>query len=494
MKETWKAAKVGVFVVVALVATYLSYRLIEERRAGAEGYRVWAIFDDAQGLADKSRVLVAGIQVGYIESIRLWGSRARVDLHMEKEVKLYTDASIAKRSASILGESILVIDPGTRGREVLRDGMRLNTAPEAGGTDQIMANVAEATKSIKAVAAQLERVFGSPEGGALMSSSLQNLAQALEGINRTIQQNEEIINRTLANVEMTTEEGGPRLVHALENIETITENVRQIVADNRAGVNHAVGEVDETIASIHQAADQLNQVLADVGQVTGRTARGEGTVGRLTSDDGLIDEVQGVAEGIGDIVGGVSRLQTIVSLRSEYNFLANTFKSYVSLRLQPGEDRYYLLELINDPRGLTSFTRTTVSTSPPMDGVPQNYQETRVETRDAFRFSILFAKRIYFVTGRFGILESTGGLGIDLHFLDNRLEISTDLFAFGEKSLPRLRMKAALEFVRRAWLLAGVDDALNSDSTDVFVGLMLRFNDEDLKSILPFTGGLSTGT
>jgi hypothetical protein len=35
-----------------------------------------------------------------------------------------------------------------------------------------------------------------------------------------------------------------------------------------------------------------------------------------------------------------------------------------------------------------------------------------------------------------------------------------------------------------------VDDALNG-TRDVFLGLMLRFNDDDLKGILPFAGGLA---
>ena len=34
----------------------------------------------------------------------------------------------------------------------------------------------------------------------------------------------------------------------------------------------------------------------------------------------------------------------------------------------------------------------------------------------------------------------------------------------------------------------GVDDILNNDRRDYFVGLQLRFNDQDLKTILPFAG------
>jgi phospholipid/cholesterol/gamma-HCH transport system substrate-binding protein len=36
------------------------------------------------------------------------------------------------------------------------------------------------------------------------------------------------------------------------------------------------------------------------------------------------------------------------------------------------------------------------------------------------------------------------------------------------------------------WLLGGVDDIFSDTRRDYFVGLQLKFNDEDLKTILPF--------
>jgi phospholipid/cholesterol/gamma-HCH transport system substrate-binding protein len=225
--------------------------------------------------------------------------------------------------------------------------------------------------------------------------------------------------------------------------------------------------------------------MKDVKTVTERTARGEGTIGRLTQDEKLINEVEGVVEDVSSFTEPIGRLQTIVRLRSEYNFLANTFKNYVGLRIQPREDRYYAFELIADPRGKTTFTQRQVRVSPPPDGEPEFYQETVSETKDAFRFSLMFAKRIHFATFRFGILESTGGLGVDFHLLNDHLEMNTDVFAIGEQQYARLRIALAYEVVKRLWVVGGIDDTLN-ESRDFFLGAQLRFNDEDLKSILPF--------
>jgi phospholipid/cholesterol/gamma-HCH transport system substrate-binding protein len=39
--------------------------------------------------------------------------------------------------------------------------------------------------------------------------------------------------------------------------------------------------------------------------------------------------------------------------------------------------------------------------------------------------------------------------------------------------------------LKTLWIVGGVDDMLN-ESRDFFLGAQLRFNDEDLKAILPF--------
>ncbi|HJK98931.1 MAG TPA: MlaD family protein [Polyangiaceae bacterium LLY-WYZ-14_1] len=487
MRETWNAAKVGLLVVGMLGLGWFAYRAVEEGVGGPGGYRLYALFEDARGLIPKSRVLIAGIDVGYIRKISLVERQARVDLEITEGIEIHEDGSISRESASILGEAILVIDPGSRDAPLLEPGDRIPTAPGAPSTDEILSSVGRTAESVESIAAQVERVFGTEEGGQLMQQALVNLAEALEAVNRTIRANEQVVGNTLANLEATTNQAGPRIVRILDNVERVTSDLRVLAEASEGELDAQGGAVAGTVASLRRSSDELESVLEDVQEVTGRIARGEGTVGRLTEDETLIDEVEGTVRDIGDFVGPIARLQTIVELRSEWNFLANTLKSYVSLRLQPREDRYYLIQFVNDPRGQTSFTETTIRRSPPGDEEVPIQQETRVTTTDDFRFTVMLAKRVAFATFRFGILESTGGVGTDLHFFRDALEFNVDLFALGEQAVPRLRVRAAYEVVSKLWILAGADDVFDEDA-DFFLGAQLRFNDEDLKSILPFAG------
>src|SRR5206468_2779176 len=184
------------------------------------------------------------------------------------------------------------------------------------------------------------------------------------------------------------------------------------------------GELRSTAERLNRATASLESALQHANNVAARLDKGEGTVGRLTKDETLINEVETVVENVGDLVGGVGRLQTVVGLRTDYNFLANTIKSYVELRLQPSEDKYYAIEIVNDPRGKTSITQTDYDTTNP--NLPSHYREITVSTTNSFRFSFQFAKRFGNFTGRFGIKESTGGIGLDVHLLDDRFELKQD--------------------------------------------------------------------
>jgi phospholipid/cholesterol/gamma-HCH transport system substrate-binding protein len=401
------------------------------------------------------------------------------------DVPLHTDASLAKRASSLLGEFVIVLGPGADNLPLLKDGDEIKVTVEPTTTDQIMKDVAEIAEQVKAVSRSLAGSVGTDKGQEDIKQTLANLAEVTDQLNGAIKENRESIRRIVLNLEGISGKSGPEVAQILENVKVITTEVRELVATNQVGGAPAPGSIRGTVDNLNKASVDLQAALSHVNSITGRIDRGEGTIGKLTKDETLINEVNNVVEGVGDFVGGVARTQTVVSLREDYNFQANTIKTFVELRLQPREDKYYSIELINDPRGLTRFEQVDVDTTNPNQ--PPHYREIRTTTSNAFRFSFQFARRLGPVTGRFGIKESTGGVGVDLHLLQDRFELRQDLFGFGEQLQPRWRVALAYEFIRRLWLIAGVDDIFSRNRRDYFIGLQLRFIDEDLKSIMPFT-------
>ncbi|HTJ83502.1 MAG TPA: MlaD family protein [Polyangiaceae bacterium] len=490
MSDFSRAAKVGLMAVVLTIAVFFGYRFISRSTGTSGGYRVYAYMPDMTGVAPQSRVMISGIQVGVVEKIWLDQGRARVDIKMKPDVTLYDDAAIGKRSASLIGEYYIVLTPGTAGLRELEDGDEIKHYIEEPTIQSLQGQIADILKDVKAVTESLKNTVGSDRGQEQIAAILKNLAEVTEQLNQTVKENRDAVKGTLANVNAITGEARPQVAAILENIRQVSQDVRQFTGQGTGGTddkgNPKNGEIRSALERIDRASASLESMLGHADNIAAHIDKGEGTVGRLVKDETLVNEVQTVVEDVGDLVGGISRIQTVVGLRADYNFLRNTVKTYVELRLQPAVDKYYMIQLVNDPRGKTGIEQTTVTSTNPND--PPVYRETRVTTTNSFRFSFQFAKRLGPFTGRFGILESTGGIGLDLHLIDDRFELQQDLFGFGEQLTPRWRITVGYEFIDKLWLLGGVDDLLTSEGRDYFVGLQLRFTDNDLKTILPFAG------
>ncbi|MFO0677458.1 MAG: MlaD family protein [Polyangiaceae bacterium] len=489
MAKVSEAAKVGLFVLASAGAAFAVYRVVAKDIGSGGGYVVHTRLKDASGIAPHSRVTIAGIPVGTIDKIVLDNGQARVDLKIRGDVALYDNATVGKKSTSLLGEFAIVVTPGTEDHRKLKDGDEIAVIIEAATTDQIMNDVARIADRIKVVSEQLAASIGTEQGGKNMQAILENLAQATDAINKTVRENKDLVHSTLVHVDAIASTSQPQVERILDNVRQVTDEMR-ILMSQAKGETGKPGELRDTVESINRAAKKLESTLGHMDTVAGRIDRGEGTIGRLSKDEKLINEVESVAEGVNDYVTRLSTFQTQVGLRSDYNFLANTIKSFVEVRLQPREDKYYLIELVNDPRGKTTFTQTDVDTTNPND--PAHYREIRTTTTDAFRFTLQFARRMGPFTGRFGVKESTGGIGLDTHLLNNRFEIVQDIFGFGEDIKPRYRVFLGYEFVHHLWLLGGVDHVFFANRRDYFLGLQLRFTDDDLKTVLPFAPSVSS--
>lgn len=482
-----QAAKVGAFTIVTVGSGFFIHDFVTKGTSGGEGYTVYALMDDASGVVKHSHVRVAGIPVGSIEKVSLQGNQARVDIRVQGDVPLYEDATVSKVSSSLLGDYSLKIAPGTEGRITLKDGQEIRVLSEGATTDDILQQVNEIAKDLKRVSGSLANSVGTNQGEQDLRDTLHNLAEVTKALNETVKENRESVRNILVTIENMTAKSAPEVEQILENVRVTTNEVRTFV-EKADDPNTPAEELKQIVSKVNRASDDMEKALDDIETVTDRLEKGEGTLGRLSKDDKLINEVEGIAEGIGDFVSSLDRLRTIVSLRSDYNMMAGSVKSYVEVRLQPREDKYYSFELISDPRGSVFIEQLDVTTTNPND--PPQYRETRRRTTDAFRFSLQFAQRMGPFVGRFGIKESTGGIGLDTLLFDDRLELRQDLFAFSEAPIPRYRVFLGYEFLHRLWVLGGVDDVLSNDRRDYFLGLQLRFDDRDLKNILPFAGGL----
>lgn len=119
----WINLSVGFIMILGMLCLgYLSVSFGEVRIWGADRYTVDAVFTNVTGLQEDTQVLISGIPVGSVESIKLDDYQARVTLSLRQDIDLYEDAIASIRTQGLLGEKYVALSPGGFGQVLAKDG------------------------------------------------------------------------------------------------------------------------------------------------------------------------------------------------------------------------------------------------------------------------------------------------------------------------------------------------------------------------------------
>jgi phospholipid/cholesterol/gamma-HCH transport system substrate-binding protein len=238
-------------------------------------------------------------------------------------------------------------------------------------------------------------------------------------------------------------------------------------------VNNVAKNIDTYINE--ESLARVDRSLKNIEEITAKINKGEGTLGRLINDDQTVEELNTAIQHVNNFLGGADKLETSLDFHSE--FMTNDqSKSFLGVRIQPGLDRYYELDVISDTRGVTNIENDTSVE----DGVShtQSYKKTYI---NQFKITGLFAKNFWDFTVKGGIIENYGGVGLDYYLFGNRdIRLSTEAYEF---QALQLRAFMRYNFFHGFYLTAGGDNLLSKDTgkASAFFGAGLFLTNDDLK-------------
>lgn len=443
--------KVGALVLaVAGIVAFMSMQISDDPGFLSRKQQAWFLMPNAGGLVKNSAVRSAGIPVGVIKDITLQDGQARVDISVKSDVPLYKSAVIEIKSQGILGDAHVEINPGSPTDGPLGDGEQIINVKSKGSLDSLISSVSEVTSSLKEVA--------------------NNLREALseDGTNKHI------------------------LGRIVKNVEKLTSDIAEMTSENK-------GKIGEIVDQVHDVTSELKKVLTDPGQdgfkatwkkasdaiknleeVTAKINRGDGAIGKLINDETTADNLDTAIAGVSGMVDAANRIQTGFDLNAVYLSEAKATKSTVGIMIQPGLDRYYYLGFMNDPLGVEKTTRTKITDTG--NGTVLGDTTEEKTYKNEFKITALFAKNFWDLTIKGGLIENTGGFGLDYHFFDRKLKFSVEAFDFTQMNL---RPSVTYNFYRGLYLSGGVNDSLNkSDRRSSYLGAGLFLTNDDLKLLL----------
>jgi phospholipid/cholesterol/gamma-HCH transport system substrate-binding protein len=302
MRKKSSEVWVGIFVVVGILLLILLTMKIEKFQIGKEiGYLINIYFDSAAGLDKSAAVRVAGVHVGHVEKVTLEQGKARVTFRLPPDIVIYKDSKAYLKSEGFLGERYVEITQGTPGApRVEPNGVIEQGAPPV-DVEQVLSKVSGLGDDIKEVVAPVKDLVKSmdPKKVEGMIANLDKFSSQLEGIAKD------------------SKETIQKAKDAFASMEDIGDKVKRgegtlgkLISDDSV-----YQDVKKTVETAKEASESAKSAVESLKNISETIERGEGTLGKLIKDESLFQEaketlqsVKGITEKVEKGEGAIGKL------------------------------------------------------------------------------------------------------------------------------------------------------------------------------------------
>jgi phospholipid/cholesterol/gamma-HCH transport system substrate-binding protein len=272
LRDRGDELQVGALVLATMVALILGLFWISDLRVGGNTLRIHGITNDAGQITPDSRIFLRGVEVGTVDEVILETNRVVLEMSFFRELDLPSDTRGMIKPAGFLGSQLVELLPGAAttalafgdtillGRASDLMSLASNLGDETGVllervqsvlSDELIGNLNTSSRAFTAAMQELESLMSSER--AAVSSLLANL--------------------DAASAQLAELASSPELDRSLANLDTLSTRL--------ASASQSFNTTSESLASITTS-------LAD----------GEGTLGRMLTDDELYE---GLAETLANL-------------------------------------------------------------------------------------------------------------------------------------------------------------------------------------------------
>ena len=269
-------------------------------------------FNSVGGLKDHDNVMYRGTKVGGVERIEVTPSNLVVHIEIDQSVVLRESYSISVCSLSMLGGQVLKLEEGEGEVVSLTDGLlhgepptdwmqdvariakNLKDLTENDSVHVIITNVEATTASARTIAERLERGEGTL--GKLLSSDdtvYGDLTNAVADAKAMLANASEISERI--------KNGEGTVGKLLSSDSDLYADLKDAVASFKKACEQI--KLPETLdKDVAEIMDGANKLVANLTEVSEKLKNGEGTLGKLTSESEMYDEVQGLLKDVRQVL------------------------------------------------------------------------------------------------------------------------------------------------------------------------------------------------
>lgn len=288
--------KIGVLAVVAIAALILGFNWLKGSSLFQHSKKIYAIFDNVEGLDLSNQVLINGLQIGNVSAI----NEADKDLSkgIVVTITLKKDVNIPKNSVGVINSGLLnaatiVIAKGSES-QYLENGDTLFTKKKSNLLSQVQESVNPVILKLGGTLQSLDSLIqtvGSmfdPRLKNNFSAIIANLAASTAQLQLMLNQQTGALAQSLKNVNTFTAnlaKNNDHITHTLENVEKTTSNL-------------STAKIPETVESLQGTVNELRSTLSKMNSTNG-------SLGLLLNDKKLYQNLEGTSRSLNILLDDV---------------------------------------------------------------------------------------------------------------------------------------------------------------------------------------------
>ena len=276
-----KTAWVGLFLVVGIIGVLTVLFVMTDAAIFRGRYIISTVVDDAGGIRKGDPVQMRGVNIGRIMGFEISPGGVKIALEIEGEFKIPVDSKVELVSAGMLGGMKADVIPGTATTYVgYGDSLQ-------GRTEKGLADLDQLSGQAEDVLARVQKLLADDTIGNVNVSTLEMRKLLIELSGAVKEQRKELtgltqsLRRSSAGLEKTA--NAPELERSIKRLDTISTRM------------------DEVTQTLDRGTRSMESVLA-------RIEKGEGSLGKLTKDDELYDNMSRAALNVSQATENINKL------------------------------------------------------------------------------------------------------------------------------------------------------------------------------------------
>ena len=285
--------KIGVLAVVALAALILGFNYLKGSAIFQHTEKLYAIFDNVEGLEVSNNVQINGLTIGSItainESDKDLSHGVVVTITLKKKVNI-PDNSVATINPPFLASASISIAKGSSNK-FLDNGDTIETKNKANLFSQVQANIDPVILKVGGTLTSLDSLI-EQVGTMFDPKTKNNFSAIVANLAASSAQLQKLLN---------TETGA--LAQSMKNLSEFTANLNK----NNQHINSTMDNVDKTTAHLAQAkipeaVDGLTATLNDLKATIQRINSTNGSLGLLINDKRLYTNLEATTRSLNTLL------------------------------------------------------------------------------------------------------------------------------------------------------------------------------------------------